>query len=92
MPGLAGKAQGETMQEGNHRMDMIEQFSSGLADRIAAAAPFVVAIHAGRRTVSGILWRPDVVLASEQVLPEDVSGLQVAHGGQTIGATPTSRS
>jgi S1-C subfamily serine protease len=79
-------AQSEIMQGGNHRMDLIEQFSSGLAERLAAAAPFVVGIHAGRRPTSGILWRPDIVVASEQVLPKDTSELQVVHGGQTIGA------
>jgi S1-C subfamily serine protease len=72
-------------------MDLIELFSSGLADRIAAAAPFVVGVHAGRRPTSGILWRPDVVVASEQVLPEDVSELQVVHAGQTISATLAGR-
>ncbi len=53
-------------------MDMIEEFSSGLADRIAAAAPFVVALRTGQRPRSGILWRPDVVVTSEQTVPEDV--------------------
>ncbi len=72
-------------------MDMIEQFSSDLADRIAAAAPFVVAVHTGKRPTSGILWRPDVVVASEQMLPEDVAGIQVSHGGQTVGATLAGR-
>jgi S1-C subfamily serine protease len=72
-------------------MDMIEQFSSGLADRIAAAAPIVVGIHTGKRPTSGILWRPDVVVASEQMLPEDTSKLQVVHGGQTVAATLAGR-
>lgn len=72
-------------------MDMIELFSSGLADRIAVAAPFVVAVHTGQRPASGILWRPDVVVASEQMLPEDVRSLQVVRGGQTVGATLAGR-
>ena len=72
-------------------MDMIELFSSGLADRIAAAAPFVVAVHTGQRPTSGILWRPDVVVASEQMLPEDVGSLQVVRDGQTVGATLAGR-
>ena len=72
-------------------MDIIEQLSSGLADRIAAAASFVVRIHAGRRPVSGILWRSDVVVASEQTLPRDPTTLQVVHGGQTIAATLAGR-
>jgi S1-C subfamily serine protease len=91
MPQSLGPVQSATMQGGNHRMDMIEQFSSGLADRIAAAAPFVVGIHTGRRPTSGILWRPDVVLASEQILPEDGSELRIVQGGQTVNATLAGR-
>jgi S1-C subfamily serine protease len=72
-------------------MDMIEQFSSGLADRIAAAAPIVVGIHTGKHPTSGILWRPDVVVASEQMLPEDTSKLQVVRGAQTVAATLAGR-
>lgn len=72
-------------------MDGIDQFSSGLADRIAAAAPFVVAIRTGRRPASGILWRPDVVVTSEQMLPEDASVLQVVRDGTTVGATLAGR-
>lgn len=67
-------------------MDMIEQFSQDLADRIATAAPVVVGIHTGKRPTSGILWRPDVVVASEQMLPEDAVSLRVVRGSQTVGA------
>jgi len=72
-------------------MDSIEQFSSGLADRIAAAAPFVVGIRTGQRPTSGMLWRPDVVVASEQMLPQDAGALKVERGGQTVGATLAGR-
>jgi S1-C subfamily serine protease len=72
-------------------MDMIEQFSSSLADRIAAASPFVVSIRGGKRQTSGILWRPDVVVASEQILPEDTTAFQVTRGGQTVAATLAGR-
>ncbi len=67
-------------------MDTIEQFSSGLADRVAAAASVVVSVRAGKHPGSGILWRPDVVVVSEQMLPPDASVLEIAHGGRTIGA------
>jgi S1-C subfamily serine protease len=50
--------------------DLLEQFSTALADRVAAVAPCVVAIGTGRRHVSGILWRPDVVVTSAQELPD----------------------
>lgn len=72
-------------------MNGIEQFSSDLADRVATAAAFAVAIRVGQRSVSGILWRPDVVVASEQMLPEDTSALQVVCGGRTVGASLAGR-
>jgi S1-C subfamily serine protease len=72
-------------------MDLIEQFSAGLADRLAAAAAFTVGIRSGKRPTSGILWRPDVVVASEQMLPADAVALQVVHAGQTINATLAGR-
>lgn len=72
-------------------MDMIEQFSSGLADRIAAAAPMVVGVRTAKRPTSGILWRPDVVVASEQMLPEGEATFTVVHGGQTVAATLAGR-
>ncbi|WP_428541856.1 S1C family serine protease [Rhodopila sp.] len=72
-------------------MDMIEQFSSALADRIPAVAPVVVGIRTGRQPKSGILWRPDVVIASEQTLPQDAASLVVVRGGQTVQATLAGR-
>ena len=71
-------------------MDIFEQVSTDVADRVARAAPSVVAIHTGRRRFSGILWRPDVVLASEQTLGDDPS-LSVIRGGQRTGATLAGR-
>jgi S1-C subfamily serine protease len=66
-------------------MDIIEQFSSALADRIATAAPFVVALKAGHRHRSGILWRPDVVVTSEQVVGEHDT-ITVVQNGTEIAA------
>jgi len=71
-------------------MDIIEQLSSGLADRIAQAAPTVVGIRTGQRQTSGILWWPDVVIASEQTLGDDTS-LSVVHGGQRVDTTLAGR-
>jgi S1-C subfamily serine protease len=50
--------------------DLLDQISTGFADRVATMAPCVVAIGTGRRHASGILWRPDVVVASAQTLPD----------------------
>jgi S1-C subfamily serine protease len=66
-------------------MDIIEQLSSALADRLAAAAPSVVALKAGSRHRSGILWRPDVVVTSEQVVGEQDSAT-IIQGGIEVAA------
>ena len=52
-------------------MDIFEQLSLALAGRVAASAPLAVAIKAGPRHRSGILWRPDVVVTSEQVAGDE---------------------
>lgn len=70
--------------------DPIDQLSDALAARIAAAAPSVVAIRTGHGHVSGILWRPDVVVTSEQVLPEQPT-YSVVRAGATMEATPAGR-
>jgi S1-C subfamily serine protease len=72
--------------------DLLEQFSTTLADRIAAVAASVVAIGTGRHHVSGILWRPDVVVTSAQELP-DRPEFTVRHAGterkaQFVGRDP----
>jgi S1-C subfamily serine protease len=66
-------------------MDIIEQLSSALADRVAAVAASVVALKAGGRHRSGILWRPDVVVTSEQVVGEQDSAL-IVQGGTEVTA------
>lgn len=60
--------------------DLIDQISNAFADYASAAAPNVVAVATGRRPVSGILWRADVVVTSEQMLPESTE-FAVRHGG-----------
>jgi S1-C subfamily serine protease len=66
-------------------MDIIEQLSSALADRLTAAAPAVVALKAGPRHRSGILWRPDVVVTSDQVMGQH-DGAAVIQNGIEIKA------
>ena len=74
-------------------MDIIEQLSSALADRIAGVAQSVLALKAGPRQRSGILWRPDVLVTSEQVVGEHdqatviLSGTEVA--AKLAGRDPT---
>jgi S1-C subfamily serine protease len=66
-------------------MDIIEQFSSALADRVAGAAPSVVALKTGHRPRSAILWRPDVIVTSEQTVGEQDTAL-IVHAGTEIAA------
>ncbi|MFL5253345.1 MAG: S1C family serine protease [Rhodopila sp.] len=72
-------------------MGTIDDLSTELAERVNQAAPFVVGIHTGHRPRSGILWRPDVVVVSEQMLPGKPSTLSVVRDGQTVGATLAGR-
>src|ERR1700722_19605816 len=62
--------------------ETLEQFSDALADLLAEAAPFTVAIRTGRRDRSGILWRDDVVVTSEQVLPDGPDFTVVRNGAE----------
>lgn len=65
--------------------DILDQLSNATADRVAAAAPCVVAIRVDHRARTGILWRPDVVVTSEQVLG-DQAELTVVHQGVELKA------
>ena len=66
-------------------MDIIEQLSTALADRIATTGHSVVALHFGSRPRAGILWQPDVVVTSEQLVG-DRDSVIVAHGKQEVAA------
>lgn len=70
--------------------DPIDLLSDALSARIALAAPVVVAIKAGHRHVTGMLWRPDVVVTSEQVLPDDPT-FTVRRDGEPVEATLAGR-
>jgi S1-C subfamily serine protease len=65
--------------------DILEQLSEAFADRIQAASDCVVAIRTGRRDRSGILWRADVVVTSEQVLPQGTE-FGIVRQGKEIAA------
>jgi S1-C subfamily serine protease len=62
--------------------DLLEQLSDALADRLAATG-FVVSLRTGRRDCSGILWRDDVVVTSDQLLPEGHNFTVVHNGAET---------
>jgi S1-C subfamily serine protease len=62
--------------------DQLVQFSDALAARVESTKPAVVAIRlAHERYVSGIVWRSDVIVTSEQSLPRREEFEVVAAGG-----------
>jgi S1-C subfamily serine protease len=64
-----------------HPKDALTELSAILAARTKSARPLVAAIRAGESSVrSGTLWRSDVVIASEQSLP-DAESFDVVHAG-----------
>ena len=62
--------------------DILTQLSDALANRVAAASPMLAAIGGCRgRTLSGILWRADAVVTSEQALADQGKYPVTLHGG-----------
>ena len=67
--------------------DLLVQFSNALATRTELANNAVVAIRlAHGRHITGIVWRSDIVVTSEQSLPEKDDFELVAAGGQAVTA------
>jgi len=66
--------------------DVLTQLSEALVARVAAAAPRLMAIRLGPvRALSAIAWRGDLVVTSEQALPEAES-YELARAGSPTGA------
>jgi S1-C subfamily serine protease len=67
--------------------DLLTQFSNALAARAEAAKTAVVAIRlAHGRHITGLVWRSDIVVASEQSLPQKDEFEIVAAGGSVVTA------
>jgi S1-C subfamily serine protease len=67
--------------------DLLAQFSNALATRVEAAKNAVVAIRlAHGRHLTGMAWRSDIVVASEQSLPRKDDFELVAAGGSVLTA------
>lgn len=71
--------------------DVLAGFSAALAARVAAGAPLVAALRSDHRSRTGLIWRNDVVVASEQALPRRSSFSVVLPGGATTKATVVGR-
>ena len=68
--------------------DLLSRLSAEVAARVAAAAPILAAIDAGRgRRIAGIVWRAGVVVTSRQMLPRAERYGVVLAGGETRAAT-----
>ena len=62
--------------------ETLTRFSDELADRVAAAAPGLVALYPGSRAQrTGFAWQPGVVVTSEQRLPEGEDAPAMLPGG-----------
>jgi S1-C subfamily serine protease len=72
--------------------DLLAQFSNALAARAEAAKNAVVAIRlAHGRHITGMVWRPDIVVASEQSLPRKDDFEIVTAGGAVVTAKVAGR-
>jgi S1-C subfamily serine protease len=70
--------------------DLLANFSEAIAARVAAATPLLASLR-GRRGLNAIAWRPDIVVTSEQALPDREAYTLTLPGGQEIAATPCGR-
>src|SRR6476660_2378197 len=67
--------------------DLLAQFSNAVAARTELAKNAVVAIGLAReRHMTGMVWRPDIVIASEQSLPRNDDFELVTSGGSVVTA------
>jgi S1-C subfamily serine protease len=67
-------------------------FSHHAAELVARAAESVVAVHGGgRRSVSGIHWRPGIIVTAEEALERDENIKVTLAGGREIAATLAGR-
>jgi S1-C subfamily serine protease len=72
--------------------DPLSQFSAALSERAASSRALAAEIRLrGRPPRTGTLWRKDVVIASEQALPDIAECEIVLSGGATFAARPAGR-
>src|ERR1700719_4296442 len=72
--------------------DLLAEFSNALAKRAEAAKNAIVAVRlAHGRYITGIVWRPEIVVVSEQSLPGKDDFELVAAGGAVVTASMAGR-
>jgi len=74
------------------RANSLAQFSDALVERSAAANSAIAAVRlSGARHITATAWRPDVVVTSEQSLPEREEFELETAGGSTVKAKTAGR-
>src|SRR6202042_759658 len=68
--------------------------STGLASLVGSVAPSLVSIQSARARSTGFSWRPGLIVAAENALPDDGELSIVAHDGasspgQIVGRDPS---
>src|SRR6185312_15305034 len=58
--------------------------SQAFAGFVAAAAPSLVSVHAGRSVASGFVWRENLVVTADEALPEDAEPAGTLAGGAPV--------
>src|ERR1700693_2900418 len=72
--------------------DLLAEFSNALARRAETAKNMIVAIRlAHGRHITGMVWRSEIVVASEQSLPRKDDFELVAAGGAVVTASMAGR-
>src|ERR1700735_2807097 len=72
--------------------DLLAEFSNALARRAEAAKNAIVAVRlAHGRHITGMVWRSEIVVASEQSLPRKDEFELVAAGGAVVAASMAGR-
>jgi len=67
------------------------RLSDHLAAVVAATAPSVLAVHAGRRPSSGLIWQPGLAVAAEETVERDADLALTLPDGSRVEATLAGR-
>lgn len=65
---------------------LLTSLSTELAGLVAGVAPSLVSIQSARARSTGFSWRPGLIVAAENALPDDGEISIVAHGGASSAA------
>src|SRR6185437_2612147 len=65
---------------------LLTSLSTELAGLVAGVAPSLVSIQSARARSTGFSWRPGLIVAAENALPDDGEISIVAHGGASSPA------